>query len=68
MSIDWNEEFKNFTEFTLCCFCENPYFGRGYSASPVKEGKCCRVCHNALVVPFKMHSYIKSKKWKEDNV
>jgi len=67
MSTDWNKTFKNFTEFTLCCICNNPYFGYGNNARPVAEGRCCDTCNTTKVIPARLNAFWKNKKFQEDN-
>jgi hypothetical protein len=43
----------------LCCICAKPIpphgiWVLGHNAQPVKDGRCCSVCNNVVVIPERL--------------
>jgi len=37
----------------ICAICKETYYGWGNNAQPLIDGKCCDVCNESLVMPFR---------------
>lgn len=40
---------------SICCICGGTYPGDGHNAYPVKEGRCCTICNQHIVVPTRIN-------------
>ena len=39
-----------------CNICKAPYNGYGNNAAPVKDGRCCDICNQTIVIPARMQN------------
>ena len=37
-----------------CCICGGEYTQWGNNALPLKDGRCCDICNNTIVVPERL--------------
>jgi len=37
-----------------CAICHEKYIGFGHNAEPVATGRCCQVCNDIKVIPFRL--------------
>lgn len=49
-----------------CCICGGGIEGRGYNAYPIRsEGRCCRKCNMAVVIPERIRRFNEEKEIEE---
>lgn len=37
-----------------CAICHEKYIGFGHNAEPVALGRCCQICNDVKVIPFRL--------------
>lgn len=53
-------------EGKVCCICGGKIEGYGYNAYPIRsEGRCCRKCNMAVVIPERIRRFNEEKEIEE---
>ena len=49
-----------------CSICHGPIAGWGHNAQPVKDARCCDICNDIYVIPYRL-ALIMDKRKTEDH-
>lgn len=49
--------------YKRCCICGRLITGKQYDARPYKNGVCCQMCNDDIVLSSRRNSMLKKRRW-----